>query len=203
MPRIEADQIVDLDPWTAFAVSQTTGDTRLRWDPFIKRQRHLDGATIAGVGVRTETTSKHGLTMVSEYTSFHPPDRVGMKMVEGPWFFEKFGGGWIFKALDDGRTQATWRYTFTVRPDFLSRVADPIGIRATGETLPDGPGNLQIDGQTYECAPSQLLLNFQAVGSSGVLWKAPCLPTSSWRTRSIVPHRRRRPRSWKPCKNGR
>ena len=42
MPRIEADQIIDLDPWTAFAVSQTTGDTRLRWDPFIKRQRHLD-----------------------------------------------------------------------------------------------------------------------------------------------------------------
>ena len=104
MPRIEATRIVDVDVWTAFAVSQTTDDTRLRWDPFIRRQHHLDGATIAGPGVRTKTVSKHGLTMTSEYTSFHPPERVGMKMVEGPWFFERFGGGWIFKDLGDGRT---------------------------------------------------------------------------------------------------
>ncbi|MEM7285357.1 MAG: SRPBCC family protein [Actinomycetota bacterium] len=129
MPRIEADHIVDVDPWTAFAVSQTTGDTRLRWDPFIRSQHHLDGATIAGTGVRSETRSKHGLRMVSEYTSFHPPDRVGMKMVEGPWFFDRFGGGWIFKRLDDGRTLSTWRYTFSIRPSFLSRIGDPIGIR--------------------------------------------------------------------------
>ena len=129
MPRIEADQIVDVDPWTAFAVSQTTGATRLRWDPFIRDQHHLDGATIAGKGVRSQTRSKHGLRMVSEYTSFHPPDRVGMKMVDGPWFFERFGGGWLFEDLGDGRTRATWRYTFSVRPGFLARVADPIGVR--------------------------------------------------------------------------
>ena len=152
MPRIEADQIIDLDPWTAFAVSQTTGDTRLRWDPFIKRQRHLDGATIAGVGVRTETTSKHGLTMVSEYTSFHPPERVGMKMVEGPWFFEKFGGGWIFKELDDGRTQATWRYTFTVRPGFLARVADPIGVRLLTRDI-----DQRIEAFATGCADQEVL----------------------------------------------
>ena len=120
MPRIEADQIIDLDPWTAFAVSQTTGDSRLRWDPFIKRQRHLDGATIAGVGVRTETTSKHGLTMVSEYTSFHPPERVGMKMVEGPWFFATMGGGWSFAPIDDESCEATWRYTFSIKPKISS-----------------------------------------------------------------------------------
>jgi len=31
--------------------------------------------------------------MVSEYVSFAPPSNVGMKMVEGPWFFEMFAGG--------------------------------------------------------------------------------------------------------------
>ncbi len=129
MPRIEATRIVDVDPWTAFAVSQTTGDTRLRWDPFVRRQHHLGGATVAGPGVRTRTVSKHGLRMTSEYTSFHPPDRVGMKMVDGPWFFERFGGGWVFHDLGDGRTEATWRYTFSVRPGVLSPIADRIGIR--------------------------------------------------------------------------
>jgi len=75
------------------------------------------------------TQSKHGLKMVSEYTSFRPPERVGMRMVEGPWFFEKFGGGWLFKDNDDGSCDATWRYTFTVRPKLLRRLADPIGVR--------------------------------------------------------------------------
>ena len=141
MPRIEAVQTVDVDIWTAFAVSQTTGDVRLRWDPFIRRQRHLDDAPAAGPGVRTETISKHGLRMVSEYASFHPPDRVGMRMVEGPWFFERFGGGWTFRAIEDAgedgspRTEATWRYTFTVRPGFVAPVADRIGTWMLGRDI--------------------------------------------------------------------
>lgn len=68
--------------------------------------------------------------MVSEYTAYKPPNQVGMTMVEGPWFFAKFGGGWSFRLLDEGSTQATWRYTFTVRPALISPIADRIGIAA-------------------------------------------------------------------------
>jgi hypothetical protein len=135
MPRVEAAVDVDVPPGIAFAVSQTTGEVRLRWDPFIHAQRHLDGATEAAKGVRTETRSRHRLRMVSEYVSFSPPDRVGMRMVEGPWFFERFGGGWLFEPLDDGRTRATWRYTFTIRPSWLAPLADPIGRWVLGRDI--------------------------------------------------------------------
>ncbi|MGF1598791.1 MAG: SRPBCC family protein [Acidimicrobiales bacterium] len=126
MGRVEATVIVDVDLAVAFAVSQTQGPIRYRWDTFVRRQELVD-ADRPAPGVRTVTRSRHGLRMVSEYTSFRPPTHVGMRMVEGPWFFRSFGGGWSFRALDDGRTQATWRYTFAVRPGWLSHAAEPIG----------------------------------------------------------------------------
>lgn len=135
MPRVEASVEIDVPRDMAFAVSQTTGEIRLRWDPFIRRQHHLDGATAAGKGVRTRTVSRHGLAMTSEYASFHPPERVGMRMVDGPWFFERFGGGWVFEELGPQRTRAVWRYTFTVTPAFLAPVADRIGIWLLGRDI--------------------------------------------------------------------
>jgi hypothetical protein len=93
MPVVEAEIVVPVPPDVAFAVSQLTGDVRRRWDPFIRSQHHIDGAIRPGKGVRTATRSRHGLRMVSEYVSFAPPSNVGMKMVEGPWFFEMFAGG--------------------------------------------------------------------------------------------------------------
>ena len=127
MPRIEATATVDVPCEVAFQLSQTYGEIRYRWDPFVKEQHLLDGATAAAKGVRTSTRSRHGLSMVSEYVTYKPPGHVGMRMVEGPWFFKSFSGGWNFTALDDGRTDATWRYNFTVKPAWLRFVADPIG----------------------------------------------------------------------------
>ncbi len=44
MPVVSAEVVVEATPATAFAVSQTTGQTRLRWDPFIRHQHLMDGA---------------------------------------------------------------------------------------------------------------------------------------------------------------
>lgn len=129
MPRIESSVIVPIPAATAFQLSQTYGEIRYRWDPFVKEQHLLDGATGAAKGVRTATTSRHRLKMVSEYISFKPPHHVGMKMVEGPWFFATFSGGWNFSEEPDGSTKATWRYNFTCRPSWLKVIADPIGTR--------------------------------------------------------------------------
>ncbi|MBM0255467.1 hypothetical protein [Micromonospora sp. 4G55] len=42
MPVVEATVTVPLPPPLAVAVSETTGDPRLRWDRFIRRQHFLD-----------------------------------------------------------------------------------------------------------------------------------------------------------------
>ncbi|MBM9460430.1 SRPBCC family protein [Nocardioides sp. zg-536] len=134
MPRVAAETFVPVDPDLAFAVSQTTGELRRRWDPFIRRQELLDAATAPAKGVRTRTWARLGPRMDSEYVSYRPPTSVGMTMVRGPWFFASFGGGWRFEAVEGG-TRARWKYTFTTRPAWLSPVADRIGTWLLGREI--------------------------------------------------------------------
>ena len=126
---------VELDVERAFRLSQTYGEIRYRWDPFVKEQRLLGGAKSAGKGVRTWTKSRHGLVMVSEYVTYQPPRHVGMRMVNGPWFFKSFSGGWTFRVEDDGTTFATWRYNFTCRPRWIRPIGDRIGRWLLGRDI--------------------------------------------------------------------
>jgi hypothetical protein len=137
MPVVEATIVVPVPPDVAFAVSQTTAPVRYRWDPFVREQHFVDGATRPAKGVRTFTRSRHGIAMISEYVSFHPPTNVGMKMVRGPWFFEMFGGGWRFAPAPDrpGHTVATWRYNFRCRPAALRPAAERIGTWLLGRDI--------------------------------------------------------------------
>ncbi|MCU1536901.1 MAG: hypothetical protein JWP82_1252 [Humibacillus sp.] len=137
MPQVTAEDWVPVPPALAFAVSQTTGEARLRWDPFIRSQ-HLVEATRPAKGVRTVTRARVGPRMVSEYVSYRPPTSVGMTMVEGPWFFGTFGGGWRFTPEERGGvagTKASWKYTYAVRPAWLRPVADPIGQWLLGREI--------------------------------------------------------------------
>lgn len=137
MPQVTADAWVPVSPAVAFAVSQTTGEVRLRWDPFIRSQ-HLVDADRPAKGVRTVTRARVGPRMVSEYASYRPPTSVGMTMVEGPWFFERFGGGWRFTPESRGwvaGTLAVWKYTYAVRPAWLRPVAEPIGQWLLGREI--------------------------------------------------------------------
>jgi hypothetical protein len=137
MPQVTAEAWVAVPPETAFAVSQTTGETRLRWDPFIRHQ-HLIDADRPGRDVRTLTRARVGPTMISRYVSYRPPTSVGMTMEKGPWFFDSFGGGWRFTPEDrDGvpGTRAVWKYTYAVRPAWLRPVAEPIGQWLLGREI--------------------------------------------------------------------
>ena len=161
MPQVRAERLIRLDPETAFAFSQTTGDFRLKWDPFISAQGWLDGASAAGKGVRTRTVSRMGLVMVSEYVSFAPPKNVGMTMVSGPWFFENFGGGWRFTP-DDGGTRAVWKYTFSCRPAWLRPVAERIGTWLLGKEI-----NKRIEAFARACEDPELVAEFRALSRHG------------------------------------
>jgi hypothetical protein len=130
MPVVESSVVVRVSPEIAFAVSQTTGDIRKRWDTFIREQYFLDGATRAAKDVRTVTVSKRGAHLTSEYVSFNPPRNVGMRVLDGPWFFEKLAGGWRFETHPAGTT-AIWKYNFTCRPAIIRRPAELIGAWIT------------------------------------------------------------------------
>ncbi|MCH1884048.1 SRPBCC family protein [Agrococcus sp. ARC_14] len=137
MPQVVARAWVPIEPALAFAVSQTTGAVRMRWDPFIRSQR-LVGAERPGKGVRTRTRTRLGPAMESEYVSYRPPTSVGMTMLRGPWFLASFGGGWRFAPEQrdgvDG-TLTTWKYTYAVRPTWLRPVAEPIGQWLLGREI--------------------------------------------------------------------
>lgn len=138
MPQVVADAWVGVRPPVAFAVAQTTGEVRRGWDPFIRRQHFLDGATAPAVGVRTFTRARVGPSMVSRYASFRPPTSTGMTMESGPWFFDTFGAGWRFTPQErDGvaGTLAVWKYTFSTRPRWLAPVAEPIGTWLLGREI--------------------------------------------------------------------
>lgn len=152
MPQVSARAVVAVDPEVAFAVSQTTGELRLRWDPFIRHQHFLEGATAPGKAVRTFTRARLGPKMVSEYVSYRPPTSVGMTMVEGPWFFATFGGGWRFTTHPEGGTEAVWKYTFSTRPGWLRPVAEPIGTWLLGREI-----RARIDAFARACADPAIL----------------------------------------------
>lgn len=157
MPQIVAERFVRVDAATAFELSQTTGAFRLRWDPFIHSQHFQDGATVAAKGVRTRTRSRLGLLMVSEYVSFVPGRNVGMKMVEGPWFFAQFGGGWRFTGSDGG-TRLVWKYTFTCKPRALQWIAHPLGRRLLEREI-----ERRISSFAAACEDPQLIAGFRSL----------------------------------------
>jgi hypothetical protein len=126
VPIVEHSASVNVAIHDAFDLSQSYG-LRLEWDPFVRSQRLLDGATIAGKGVRTLTLSRHGLRMVSEYLAFRRPEAVAMKMVEGPVMFRLFSGGWQFKPVAEGETKVVFKYHFTCRPAWLRWLMHPVG----------------------------------------------------------------------------
>ena len=137
MGQVRSEAWVPVEPALAFAVSQTTGEVRLAWDPFIRHQ-HLISAERPAKGVRTFTRARLGPTMVSEYVSYRPPTSVGMTMMSGPWFFGSFGGGWRFVPEErDGvaGTRATWKYTYSTRPAWLRFAAEPLGQWLLGREI--------------------------------------------------------------------
>ena len=119
MPIVTASRIINAPQRELFDISQDYY-IRREWDPFVRNIEFLDGAREAAPGVKVRVKARNRLTMVAEYISVKPPERVAIKMVEGPWFFEHFAGTWAFEAVvgpGDGTPEATevcFRYSFAL-----------------------------------------------------------------------------------------
>jgi ribosome-associated toxin RatA of RatAB toxin-antitoxin module len=128
MPTVQDSIVIEAPQEPLFRLLQDYG-LRLRWDPFLREMRFLDGATEAAVGVRTWVRAWTGLTMETVYTALKSPDVVAMKMTRGPFFFAQFAGSWRLEPAADapgGGVRVTFRYTFQTRWSWLRPVLDPI-----------------------------------------------------------------------------
>jgi ribosome-associated toxin RatA of RatAB toxin-antitoxin module len=123
MPIVEASTLIDGPQPGLFALAQDYG-LRLKWDPFLREMKFLDGAQEAASGVRVWVRAWNGLTMEVEYTTVNPPEVVAMKMLRGPFFFEQFAGAWRFKPGSGGLVEVTFRYSFATRWPILRPLLD-------------------------------------------------------------------------------
>ena len=152
MPTIEAHAVVPCDREVAFAVAQTHGRLRMRWDSFIRAEHLLDGAEAQARGVQTWTRHRWGMTMITECVSFQSPSHTGMRMLKGPWFLATFAGGWRFKPNDDDHTLVSWKYNFTCRPRFAAPLMEMIGKRVLRREI-----RRRIDGFVRGCQDDVIL----------------------------------------------
>jgi ribosome-associated toxin RatA of RatAB toxin-antitoxin module len=100
-------------------------DLRLKWDPFLRDMRFLDGAQTAAVGVKVWVKAWTGLTMTVEYISLDRPRLVAMKMLRGPWFIRTFAGTWRFIPCGAG-TEVVFHYAYQARWRWLTWLIGPI-----------------------------------------------------------------------------
>ena len=112
-----------------FTLSQDY-NRRLRWDPFLREARLLDGAQSAAVGVRAWCVAHNGLGMETTYVSFQPPTVVAVKMTRGPRIISSFAGSWRFTELPSQSgstcTRVVFRYQIAGRPHWLAFLLDPL-----------------------------------------------------------------------------
>jgi ribosome-associated toxin RatA of RatAB toxin-antitoxin module len=128
MPIIEDSILIAARAEGLFALSQ---DYALRgeWDPFVREMRFGAGATEPAAGVHVWVRAWTGLTMEVLFVGFRPPSAVAMTMEQGPFFFEKFAGTWLFKPHPSGATKVTFRYSFTTRLRRLRPLLDRMIVR--------------------------------------------------------------------------
>jgi len=134
VPIVERSLLINAPQAALFDLAQDYR-LRLRWDPFLRDLRFLDGAVKAGVGVRVWVRAWTGLTMVVEYVTLDRPRVVAMKMVTGPHVFEQFAGSWRFEARAGGSTEVTFRYLFDTRWGPLRWLLDPVIARTFGRDI--------------------------------------------------------------------
>lgn len=127
-----------------FALTQDYG-LRPHWDP-------VHGAAEKREDGRVRYTTKDGMEMTVRYVSHDAPERVAMTMEEGPFYFRKFSGAWVFQSLAERRTEVSFNYSFELRG--LLRLGEGVvagrleramnsrlaGLKAYAESLKPGPG---------------------------------------------------------------
>jgi ribosome-associated toxin RatA of RatAB toxin-antitoxin module len=109
--------LIDKRPEQVFDFTQDY-NKRLKWDTFLKKADLMDGAIIAGKGVKAYCVAKNGFGMVTEYVTYNRPRVTAIKMTDGPFIFKSFLGSWTFKEISNDQTEVIFLYSFNLRFPF-------------------------------------------------------------------------------------
>ena len=101
---------------------------RLEWDTLLSEARLLDGATEAGLGVRSLCVGAWRgafLPLETEYIRFEPGQIAAVSLTNRPPFFAHFAATIRHEALSENRSRVTYIYFFHARPRLLAPYLEP------------------------------------------------------------------------------
>jgi len=125
VPTIKAHEQIAVPQAWLFELSQDYSQ-RMNWDPFSERYHFDTPDWVPGVGAELTGRAQNGYTMRARYIAFNPPKGAAFEMVSGPWFFRTFAGAWLFVPTAPRDTKVSFNYHFTVRPEILKWLLEPI-----------------------------------------------------------------------------
>lgn len=128
MPRESLSIMINAPCTAVFDVIHDYG-CRLEWDTMLREARLLDGATTAGLGVRSlcvGTWRSAYLALETEYIRFEPGQAAAVSLTNRPPFFEQFAATIRHDGVGNGRCRTTYIYFFRARPRFLASILEPI-----------------------------------------------------------------------------
>ena len=102
---------------------------RLEWDTLLSKACLLDGATEAGLGVRSlcvGTWRGAFLPMETEYIRFEPGQVAAVSLTNHPPFFEQFAATIRHEPVAANCSRVTYIYFFRARPRLLVPIVEPI-----------------------------------------------------------------------------
>lgn len=100
---------------------------RTLWDP-LTNEAFLVNADTAADGELVRCTAKNGMSMDTVYVSYKPNKVAAVKLIKGPYIFDKFAGGWRFDELSPNKTLVKFSYTITTKPKWLSWLLTPLVV---------------------------------------------------------------------------
>ena len=102
-------------------------DLRAKWDP-LTTEAFLVNSTVAAQGELVRCTAANGLSMDTVYVSYQPNKVAAVKLIKGPYIFDKFAGGWNFKEINANRTRVLFTYNISTKPRWLSWLLTPLVV---------------------------------------------------------------------------
>ena len=128
MPRETLSVEIEAPCEEVFQVVHDYG-RRLDWDTMLSEARLLNGATQAGLGVRSlcvGTWRGAFLGLETEYIRFEPGRVAAVKLTNAPPFFDNFAATLRHDPLGVGRSRTTYVYSFRARPRWAAPILEPV-----------------------------------------------------------------------------